>query len=491
MFASIFIKDFGQTGQSAKVLLCFVFAVALVGCGGSAPQAPRAKVEAPEVTQVAPDVQDENAASAAVPSIDVIDPEITQEADAQIIVGVMLPLSGPEAGAGEALLRAVTMALFDAYDPRIKLIPLDTRADALVAAEKAQEAVDTGVSVVLGPLLADSVVAAGSILQAANITMIGFSNDVMAAAPERFIMGFLPQTEVKRVVDYAVAQGLQNFAALVPEGLYGQRVQSAFGDAVVDAGVNIAAIENYPPGIVEALDEPVKRLARYDERRRDARREARFLRGLRDSMMNEIAEKIEAAEVMEGVDFDAVLVPEGGAVMRSLAPLLPFYEVDPNIVKFLGTGLWNDAGLLGEPPMQGAWFAAPEPEQSSAFLARYEQTYNMPAPRIATLAYDAMSLVAQLARAPLTAVPSDVEQSSFLNSDGNNDSEDLTSHNRTLFSPSRLTTREGFTGVDGLFRFLPDGTIERALAVLEVNRSGFTIVDPAPKSFPAFGYLLN
>jgi len=137
--------------------------------------------------------------------------------------------------------------------------------------------------------------------------------------------------------------------------------------------------------------------------------------------------------------------------------------------------------------MQGAWFAAPEPEQPSVFLARFEQAYGAPAPRIATLAYDAMSLVAQLSRLPLSQAGLD---SVAFAPDSEEDTAGLKA-TRALFSSERLTTQEGFTGLDGLFRFLPDGTIERALAVLEVNRAGFIVVDPAPKSFPAFGYLLN
>lgn len=400
-----------------------------------------------------------------------------------IIVALMLPLSGPEGDTGQALLRAATIALFDAYDPRIQLLPMDTQADPEVAEQRARQAIDAGVSVVLGPLLAQNVRTVGEILTPANIPIIGFSNDSTVAAPGRFIMGFLPEAEVKRVVDHAVGQGLSNFGALVPVGRYGNRIRMSFGDAIADTKAVVSAIESYPPD-ADALFEPVKRLARYDERRDDVRREVRFLRSLGDDLTDEIAAAIEDAEVMEGVGFDAVLVPEGGALMRALAPLLPFYEIDPNRVKLLGTGLWNDEGLLGEPPLQGAWFAAPDPVAPAAFLARFEKTYGTAAPRLATLAYDAMALVAAMARQPV--VPNDSEAPAFEGTDsiaiGGGD---------PRFALARFVKPEGFVGVDGLFRFLEDGTVERSLAVLEVHRDGFRVVDPAPDSFPAFGYALK
>lgn len=498
-----FLKHNGNTHHALRAPFVMVAAaLLLVACGGSAPTT---RVPSPQVPQTdrqnevpGKDITNEDVKLKDQRGTELGEGQINKPADVQISVAIMLPLSGPEEAAGKALLRAATMALFDAYDPRIKLIPYDTQADAQIAEQQAIQAVADGVSVVLGPLLSDSVQAAGDIFDRENITMIGFSNDSNASAPGRYLMGFLPEAEVKRVIDYAVLNGHENFGALIPEGLYGQRVSTAFGDTIVDAGASIDAIESYSPGSTEALDEPVKRLARYDERRNEARREVRFLRGLRDDLTNEIADKIEDAEVLEGVEFDAVLVPEGGAMMRSLAPLLPFYEVDPNQVQLLGTGLWNDQGLLGEPPMQGAWFAAPEPEAPMNFLNRYEETFGTAAPRIATLAYDAMALVAQLARTPLedglVDDDSGAERGSTTSQEKTESDQipaDKAFDTRNLFSRQRLTLNEGYIGVDGLFRFLESGEVERSLAVLEVNRSGFKVVDPAPKSFPAFGYLLN
>ena len=460
-------------------LLVFGLALVLASCGGEQP--PRVIIPEPTKTVSRP-IPAETAENKPIQELS----EAQNLADAgqqAITVALMLPLSGPDADAGKALMRAATMALFDAYDPRIKILPLDTASDPDIAEQRADEAIEAKASVVLGPLLSSNVRAVGEKLKGTDIPIIGFSNDSTVAAEGRFVIGFLPEAEVKRVVDHAVGEGLENFGALVPMGRYGDRIRTAFGDTANVSGLSVSAIESYPPD-ADALFEPVKRLARYDERRDDVRREVRFLRSLRDDLTDEIAEKLEDAEVMEGVEFDAVLVPEGGALMRTLAPLLPFYEIDPNRVKLLGTGLWNDEGLLGEPPLQGAWFAAPDPEAPRAFLDRYEKLYAEAAPRIATLAYDAMSLVAALAKKPI--------EETDLTSEGVSENTEMPKSNADLrFALDRFLVPEGFAGLDGLFRLLPDGTSERALAILEVNRRGFQVVDPAPTSFPSFGYALK
>ena len=155
------------------------------------------------------------------------------------------------------------------------------------------------------------------------------------------------------------------------------------------------------------------------------------------------------------IDFDAVLLPEGGARLKALAPLLPFNGIDPDKVKLLGTGLWADATIGTEPALEGGWYAAPAPQARLDFEKRFEALYRHAPPLLATLGYDATALAAVLAK-----------------KDGPPD-----------FSASALTNPSGFAGLNGIFRLREDGIVERGLAVLEVHRAGATVIDPAPQTF--------
>ncbi|NVJ99563.1 MAG: penicillin-binding protein activator [Alphaproteobacteria bacterium] len=449
MVASKFVKE-------CKTLWLVSAFSLLAACG---PETPAPVRQAPTPVRVEAEISQQTNEVAPVQSA-VVAPD-----SGPIRIAIMLPLSGAEEPTGRALLNAATMALFDAYDSRLKLIPFDTKADGLTTESVAHEALAQEVDIVLGPLLAGNVQIAGEIFGPAGVPVIGFSNDSRVAGEGRYILGFMPENEVSRVVDFAITKGHEKFSALVPEGLYGARVRNAFGDAVGEEGARVVAMESYPPD-PEAVFEPVKALARYDQRRKDYQDEIRYLRSLRDDLTDEIADELAKVEKLEPVEFDAVLVPEGGALLRTVGPLLPFYEIDPNQVQLLGTGLWNDKSLTREPPLHGAWFAAPEPEAPDAFMVRYAEMFGEEPPRLATIAYDGMSLIAALAR-------------------------DTLEEGETRFSSARLTASTGFVGVDGLFRLNPDGLNERALAILEITRRGFNIVDPAPEAFPSFGFNLR
>jgi ABC-type branched-subunit amino acid transport system substrate-binding protein len=156
---------------------------------------------------------------------------------------------------------------------------------------------------------------------------------------------------------------------------------------------------------------------------------------------------------------DALFIAQGGSLLRNIAPTLAYDGVDNTKVKYLGTGLWYDPATTKEPLLSGGWFAAPQPSGGDAFNAKYRQTFGAEPSQLTSLAYDAISLVALLA--PGTPY-----------------------HRYTL---AALTDSNGFAGVNGIFRFHADGSIERGLAVLAVDPGGFTVASPAPTTFQSSG----
>lgn len=373
-----------------------------------------------------------------------------------ITVALLLPLSGADAEIGRALLNAAQLALFDVDDPRLRLVPRDTGGTPEGAAIATRSAIDAGAELILGPLFSASVSAAAPIARARAITMISFSTDRSVAGDGVYLLSFAPRQQVARVVAFARGQGIERFAALVPDSPYGQTVLRAFGGTVLRVGGEVTAIEFYQQK-ADAVFEPVMKLANYDKRRSDLLSERRSLRalGADDSLAQELLKTLAPLETLGDLDFEAVFIPEGGALLRALSPLLPYYEIDPLEIKFLGTGLWDDPGLSLEPALIGGWFAGPSPNAAAALSKRFRETFDRAPPRIASLAYDAVALAAALSR----------------------------SGAKPLFGRRAMMDRNGFAGLDGIFRFPESGVAERGLAVIEVTKKGFIVLSPAPTSF--------
>jgi branched-chain amino acid transport system substrate-binding protein len=425
-----------------------------------APAAPQTQTQAPPPAVQAP-----------VATAPVLRPPLEQKIEVQkapvlklsneaalepIRVGLLLPLSGAPGTTelGQELLDAATMALFEIGGQRLELLPRDTGGTAEGAQAAALDAIQSGATLLLGPLFRTSVQAAAPVARERGIPIIALSSDVSVAGDGVFLLSFTPEQEVRRAVGYAIAQGLTRFAALAPANDYGRAVVNAMHRYVEDGGGVVIRTEFYADN-GSGADEAVKSLSDYDARRDNLLRRRQELTAMDNDWARQQLKALENIDALGDLPIDAVLLPEGGRVLRAVAPLLPYYDMDLNRIRLIGTGRWDDPTVGREPTLIGGWFAGADRETVADFRRRFRARFNHAPARIASLAYDATALAAVLA-----------ERDDALN-----------------FSVDLLTDDNGFVGTDGLFRFRANGLAERGLAVLEVRRDDFRIVDPAPRSF--------
>ena len=358
----------------------------------------------------------------------------------EVRAALLVPLSGPQAPLGQALSNAAQLALFEIADKRFNLIPLDTKGTAEGAAAAANLAFAQGADIVLGPLFSSEVKAAALLAREHGVPMLAFTTDRAVLGDGVYTLGFLPGSQVARVVGYARSQGKERFALLAPASDYGHAIADAFRAAVPAQSGRIAKIEFYDPRATD-FTPAVRRLTDADQRGRGKGKETNA--------------------ATAPVPFDAVMIPDEGTRLRSLASLATYYDVDPNQVAMLGTLLWDDPRLANEPSLQGGFYPAAPVAAHQDFEARYGKAFG-PIPdrlgAIASIAYDATALAAILARQP-----------------------------QGDYSVASLTNPAGFAGVDGVFRLSPDGTSERGLAVRQLTASGSREVSPAPASFAVPG----
>lgn len=364
-------------------------------------------------------------------------------------VGLLLPFSGASDAVqkvASSMFDAAQLAAFEAGDDRFLIIPKDTRGTAEGAAAAARSALADGAEIILGPLFSETVAAAASVARAADVPMIAFSSDVVSAGDGVYLLSFPPELEVARVTDYAMQQGKMRFGLIAPANEYGQRVAAAFNQELAARGGVLVHEERYEQDPDKMLA-PAKRLAAYSkevippELRHDYDPNRPGATG---------------ASYGSSQGFQAVLMPEQGTLLRALAPLLPYYNVNINEVKLLGVSAWNNPRLTREPALRGGWFAAPDPGITAAFNERFRAAFGETPPKLASLAYDATLLAARLGQA---------------------------TRKRDRFDARMIENRSGYFGADGLFRFRNDGTIERGLAILEIQPGGIQLVDPAPRAF--------
>jgi len=351
-----------------------------------------------------------------------------EQAKQAIKIGLLVPLSaqGQSGVIGKSLKQAAELALFERDNPNLQLIIKDDKGTPDGAKTATDDALNSGATLILGPLFAKSVATAAPAARKAGVPLIAFSNDRQVAGNGVHLLSFQPAPEVERIVAYAATRGKRRYAALIPQDALGKAVEPVFRNAVSRHGGVIAATEHYQ-GTGNAMLEPLRN----------------------------IAAAITAAEA-EGSPVEALFVPGGQEQLEAIGRLLPQAQIETQKIKLLGTGGMDYPNAGRDPRLVGAWYPGPDPRGWNDFAQRYAKSYGYAPPRIAALAYDAVNLAIALSGGP----------------------------EGQRFTPSTITRPSGFSGVDGTYRLLADGTAERALAILEVQRFGSSIVEAAPSAAP-------
>lgn len=388
--------------------------------------------------------------------------------DGRVHVALLAPMSGPNAQVGRALLNAGQMALFDLGGTDLALDVYDTQGTPPGAFAAMQAARAAQAALVLGPLFSGSAQSIRGEAAAYGVPVLAFTSDEAVAGQGLYTLGISPAMQVDRVVDFTARLGVRDYAALAPRSPYGDAALAALRSAVERNGAALVQTVSYQPGSPD-LSPEVRQLAAgaaksggLAERRRQYLAGPTPQSGAADQEAAQTpAQTPEGFAALSGAGvpgFGALLLPAGGDELLNIASMLPYFDVDPENVQFLGMQNWNDPALAREPALVGGWFAAPDPRAWEVFSRRYASLYGERPPRLASLGYDAMAVAAVVAA-------------------------DARSAGDARIGRERLENPVGFAGVDGIFRLRPNGTLERGLAILELQPGGVVVRDPAPQSF--------
>lgn len=287
----------------------------------------------------------------ALPSEQIIIP-----ADGRHQVGLLLPVSGPDADVGQSIANAARLAMESTNsDVKINLKVYDTALDIQSAAN---QAVADGNKLILGPLRSDDVITVANAARTKNVPIISFSNDIGVAGRNAFLLGHLPSQSIGRIVRYAKSRGQNRFGAIVGTNVYGQRASSNFTKAVLDAGGTIVTIQS----------------------------------------ADNSAASIEAAiaRLRAAGPMDAILIGNNGSAARTIVPLIRRKGMKAQI---LGTELWNvDRDLTSSADLRGAWFASVSDVYFRQYAVQYRSRFGKAPLRLSSLGYDAILLTNRVAQ---------------------------------------------------------------------------------------------
>lgn len=335
-------------------------------------------------------------------------------------VAVILPLSGSASAIGQDMLKAAELAHKNITKAGVTLLIKDDGSTPDRARAAAQSALSEKAELIIGPLTSAQTRAVAEVASAAQKPVISFSTDTSVASPGVYLIGFLPQTETDQIISFAAAQGKKSIAALIPQNAYGDVAETALLESAARKGMRVQTVERYSNG--QAYN---------------------------------AAKKILPLVTGENPVVDVLFIPDSGSSLSTINSALHSAQFNPSRVKILGTGVWSGAGILNFPSFQGAWYASPDGSGYRSYANAFRTQFGSEPIRLSSQTYDAVSLAIALTR----------------------------TQGSQRFTESVLTSPSGFSGVDGVFRFLPNGQNNRSYSIFEIQNGSAKEIRKAPKSF--------
>ncbi len=349
---------------------------------------------------------------------------------APVTVALLVPhgASSPqEQKLARDLERSARMAVADLQGVQLDLRVYGTAGSTARAQEAALAAVADGARIIIGPLHAESANAVGLAVADRNINVLAFSNNTTIAGGNVFILGQTFDTTARRLAGFAKRQGKDRIVTVYSENLSGELGKAAIERSVsASGGTNVGSV------------------------------------GYQFSQDGVVAAVPRIKQAVERGNADAVFMTSTAAgALPLLAQMLPEQGLGPEVTQYIGLARWDvPRQTLELPGVQGGWFAMPDPARTAQFRSRFEAAHEERPHELASLAYDGIAATGALIR----------------------------SGRRNALSRESLTQSAGFQGVNGVFRFRPDGTNERGLAIATVRNQRVVVIENAPGAFGGAGF---
>jgi ABC-type branched-subunit amino acid transport system substrate-binding protein len=367
----------------------------------------------------------------------------------KIKVGLLFPFSSKNKDLGWSLFNTATISLFDNdTNHSIELVLIDSESSIK---KITKEISDKNIKIIIGPIFSTLAEEIYDYLIENSIIAISLSNNQQLASKLTnkggiFVSGFLLEQQLDRIISYSIARGRSNISILAPNNQYGLLVTDIAKKMIKAKDGNVITTEIYDPSSAN-LDKAVKRVV------------SAFIAP--DYVSEGGKKKLKKDEIKLGERLfaDAILVPESGKNLPRISALIKQHNENDRDIKLLGTSQWDDVQTLNDQDLLGSWLPAPDRTKFKSFEKIYYQTFNRFPPRISSIVYDSLASIAELVnRADGRALSLD----DFVN---------------------YSSAKNGFEGIDGLFRYLPNGLTQRNFAVLEVDRGGFITTDSPAEKF--------
>jgi len=359
-------------------------------------------------------------------------------------IGLLLPLSGEFYQIGKSLLDSAQLALEKTSNKNLEFYIVDTGNEDQLFKNLSYLTINN-VDLILGPVFTNTVLKVKEYLDDRSIPIITFSNNSDLSNRNVYVFGLTIEDELNSIYEYSVVRGINKFAVIVPDNKYGNKVKNEI-NRFHNINNNSSSQFIFYPTKDPDYYKIAREVSNYDERKLHLDNRIKLLKELQSESSLKELKLLKNRDTLGELDFEAIIIiARSFSELTNFISILPYYDVDPKKVKFIGNSIWGKELILKEPSMRNSYFSSLDLNARKKFREEYKKIYKDNPHSLAALAFDLVGLISSL----------NIE------------------HNK--ITKEILHSNSGYIGINGWFRFDESGKVERRPIIFHVDSDKFVI----------------
>ena len=281
-------------------------------------------------------------------------------------IALLLPLKGKNKNLGNNVLRGIEMALFRSKIRNFQVHIFDTSEDL----EKTIQKMGFDFDLILGPLFSYELKIVKRYFEDYDTPILSFSNDSRQKDENVWLLGKLPENEIKRIVRFGINTGLRKMAILSEENEYGRLLSKVAIKELEKTGGSVATVF----------------LAKSDLNNiNDLRNTIKDFSGWKKINENNI--------ILPKPKYDGILLLGNSSFVLKVAPLLSYYDIGPDRIMIMSTSMAIKKSIAKEPSLEGSFISSTDIILKESFDTKWQKVWGGDAPNLSALGFDAGYLI--------------------------------------------------------------------------------------------------
>ena len=309
----------------------------------------------------------------------------TVSASEKIKIGLLVPMTGPDKGVGQSIIKAVSLAVKDINSSYIEIYPKDTASRANQTLRSAFELKELGVKVVIGPVFYRSL---DYLDEMRDMTFLSLTNKTLDIPKNIISAGINSTSQFNTIKKFLEKNNIERTIFLTPIQDFEFEIKKGIKDSKIKIFKDY--VYNTDP---TKLTKQIENITKYKIRKQNLEDEITRIKNSNEPNKEKKIKKLEKRYTLGGLNFDSIVIADFDESLKSVTTSLLYTDVLPKNKYFITLNQWFDQSLLNETDLQPIYYPSINKENFENYKIKYFNAFNEDPSHLSLLSYDLLGLI--------------------------------------------------------------------------------------------------